>query len=124
MSAGRFIDSFYELDAGNGGGQCRIKVQPETELLTDGTVVNDSPGGPATIPVSAKVSGSNGEYGIKPRKITIRWDDGQIPDGYDGLTVTVPVLTVAAFAAYTLGSTVTYLGGTGDVVGRTPERVR
>lgn len=124
MSAGAFIRSRYQLDTGNGGGVCRIEVQPETELLTDGTTVNDAPTDPITIPITATVSKGNGANGIKPRSVTIAWDAGQAPADYTGDPVRVPVLTEAAFAAYQLGTQVTYLGGTGEIVGRNPERVR
>lgn len=124
MSAGAFIRTLYQLDTGNGGGVCRLEIQPETELLTDGTTVNDAPAGPVTIPITAKVSLGNGANGIKPRSITFAWDDGQQPVNYTGDPLRIPILTEAAFAAYQLGTQLTYLGGTGEVVGRNPERVR
>lgn len=122
MSAGSFIRSFYELDNGN---IARIRVQPETELFTDGTTVNDAPAGPATVPVAARARKSRREYGIGARFVSFAWDDGQAPTGYDpNVTLTIPIMTPAAYNSYNIGDTATYLGGTGEIVGKTAESLR
>lgn len=122
MSAGKFIRSYYESNAGE---QIRIRVQPETELFTNGTEVNDSAGGPATIPGYAKVTKGNREYGIRPRRVGFVFDAGQAPTGYDPSSVHyIPVMTKAAYDAYDLGTGYTYLGGTGEVISKLEENIR
>lgn len=122
MSAGKFINSFYET---NGGAIARIKVQPETELAQLGGGVNDAPAGPPTISTSVKVSKARREYGIGPRKVGFKFDSGQAPTGYeDGSLHYIPVLTRARYDATVVGETYTYLGGTGEVVSKLEESVK
>lgn len=116
MSAGKFIDSFYELD---NNAIARVRLQPETT----GTG-NPAPPGPATLPISARVSNTNREIGIKPRRITLRWT-GAAPDGFDpNSNVSVPILRPATYNAINLGDTFNYQGAAARVVGKSPERVR
>lgn len=123
MSAGEFTSTFYELDTGNGSGVARVKVQPETLLATINSVANASPGGPATLPVSAKVSKGNREIGIGTRTVTLRFTSGA-PTDYSGDDVVIPVLQESTFAAWSIGQTGTYLSTAVEVVGRSPESVR
>ena len=123
MSAGEFQSAFYELSAENGGGKARCRVQPETLAATIGGTANIAAGGPATLPSSAVVSRGRRSRGISMRTVTLRWT-GEPPAGYDGKTVTIPVLTVATFTAWVLEGTGTYLATPCKVVGRTPEAVR
>ena len=123
MSAGAFVSSIYELEASNGGGFAACKVQPETLALEIASTTNAAPAGPVDLPVSAKASKTNREYGIGMRSVTLEFT-GALPTGYSGDNVRVPVLTPAAFAAYQNQATGTYLGVGVRVVGRTPERVR
>lgn len=123
MSAGKFEPSLYEMDAASGGLIINIKVQPETLAATDGTAANAAPAGPADMDLTAKVSKTNREYGVKPRTVTCRYDDGQIPTDYDGDTFILPVLQPTTYAAWTKGTAITYLGATAKVVSRSPEQV-
>lgn len=122
MSAGAFENVFYELSTENGGGKARARVQPETLAATIGATANIAAGGPATIPGSAVISRGRRSRGINMRYVTLRWTASP-PDGYDGLTVRIPVLTPATFTAWILGGTGTYLGAAVEVVGRTSETV-
>lgn len=124
MSAGKFEITFYE-STDLSGAIMPIKIQPETALLFINGTANTAPAGPATIPLRVRVSGGNSEYGVKPRKVTVAFtDQGALPDGYSGDALTVPVLTAAAYAQYTVGSTGTYLGSPVQVISRLPERSR
>lgn len=124
MSAGNFDITFYE-STDLGGAIMIAKVQPETLLLFINGTANTAAAGPATIPLRIKVSGGNNEYGVKPRKVTIAFtDQADLPDGYSGEELTIPVMTQAAYAQYTVGSTGTYLGSPVQVISRIPERSR
>jgi len=123
MSAGKFSDAFYELSAENGGGKARCRVQPETLAATIGGTANIAAGGPATLPSSAVISRGRKSKGINMRYVTLAWV-GEPPEGYDGFTVKIPVLTVATFTAWVLGGTGTYLATPVKVVGRTAEVVK
>ena len=121
MSAGPFLTSKYELD---GGAQIvPIRVQQETVDLTDGTNDNDPPAGSVTLSLFAKARKGIREYGIGARNITISWDAAP-PTGYSDDNLTIPILTQAAFAAYTVGSGVTYLATAATVVARKSEQLR
>jgi hypothetical protein len=123
MSAGAFVREIYEADSGSFHA---IRCQPETTLLTDGTTVNDGGAGPIDSTQPAKITRSSREYGLKPRTITFEFDDGQAPTGYENRAqVTLPVLTPAAYAAYTAAPRIalTYLGGTGIVVNQANEDI-
>lgn len=121
MSAGTFVREIYES---NSGSFHAIRVQPETTLLTDGTTVNDGGAGPIDSPLRAKVSRTSREYGLRPRNITFEFDDGEAPVGYENRAqIRLAVLTPAAYQAYTAAPNIslTYLGGTGIVVGQQDE---
>jgi hypothetical protein len=121
MSAGQFVREIYESDSGSFHA---IRCQPETTLLTDGTTVNDGGAGPIDSTQPAKITRSSREYGLKPRTITFEFDDGEAPTGYENRAqVRLPVLTPAAYAAYTSvpRKQLTYLGGTGIVLNATNE---
>lgn len=120
MSQGPFTTSRYELD---GGTIVPIKVQPETIALTDGTEANDPPTGAVTLSLFAKARKGNREYGIGARNITISWDAAP-PAGYSDDNLTIPVLTPAAFTAYTVGTGVTYLATAATIVARKAEQLR
>lgn len=122
MSSGSFINSFYET---NDGEVCRIRVQPETELATNGTVTNDSGTGPQTIPVRAKVSRGSREIGIRPRRIGIKFEVGQAPTGYaEGQVYYIPALTRAFYDALEIGDDITYLQETAEVVSKLEEDIK
>lgn len=127
MSAGDFIEAFYQTDSGK-ITTCRI--QPETLTLTLNAIANTSPSGPpeAGLP-SAKVSGGRREFGINARLVRVRFT-GTLPPGYSGgkSILTLPVLTLNTYLGYTKGQTGTYtLNGTAyDIlfVGKTGETVK
>lgn len=120
MSAGQFASSKYQADSGN---IYSIRVQPETLLATIGGTANAAPAGAVDQEVSAKVSKGNRGIGMKPRAVTFRWT-GAAPDDYNpqGL-VTIPILTQALYNAIVKDAAVSYLGATGAVVSKSPERV-
>ena len=126
MSAGQFnTDAIYEDDFGN---FYPITVQPETLSLTLAGVANAEGAGPlpANLP-SVSVSKGRRTNGVNARLVRFRFT-GTLPSGYlmNGV-ISLPVLTPAAFAAYSKGTTGTYtLDGTAyDVVrvGRTAETI-
>ena len=127
MSAGDFSRAVYQT---NGGAFYRIRVQPETLGLEINSVTNASSGGViAPDTPSARVGSGRQSFGVNARLVRIRFT-GTIPDGYSGGkdSITLPVLTPAAFTAYGPGTTGTYtLNGTAydvEVVGRTPETIK
>lgn len=126
MSAGSFNRSRYEDDNGN---IWRLRVQPETEGLTIATVANAPPAG-ATTPgfPSAQVSSGRRTIGVNTRLCRIQFTN-TIPSGYDpNGTITLPILSLAAKAAYAIDATGTYtLDGTAYdvvIVGLTPETIK
>lgn len=125
MSAGGFDRSRYEDDLGN---VWAISVQPETLTLTIATVPNSPPAG-ATTPrfPSAKVSGNRRSLGINARLCRIRFTN-TVPTGYDpNGTISLPVLSLAAKAAFVRDAVGTYTLDATDydveVVGVTPETI-
>lgn len=122
MSAGEFVRTFYQLDTGNGAGIVRARVQPETLAASIAATPNAGAVGPATVPITAKASGGNSEFGVNMRSVTLAWT-GTIPANYSGDPVTIPVLQESTYAAWTIGATGTYLTEAVEVVGRSPERV-
>lgn len=120
MSSGNFLDAFYEADDGS---VTAIKIQPETAAAAF------SPGGTNVIPSGdnasgiTRVGGSRRAYGRKARQVRIT--SSSPPTGYKSpSTITLPVLTRAAYNAITLSSTVTYLGATWTVSGKSSEAGR
>lgn len=123
MSAGQFEFTKYQSTELN-GAIMSVKVQPETLLLFINGVANDAPAGDITLSLRASVSNNVGEYGVRCRRVSLEWT-GDAPEGYDPNGIlTLPVLTQAAYLAYTLGSTGNYLGQQVRVVGRSPERAK
>lgn len=120
MSSGAFSLTKYEMD---GGQIVPINLQPETLALTDGTNANDAPAGAVTLSLRAKARKGTREYGIGARNITLSWN-GSPPTGYNDDNLIVPVLTPAAFTAYTVGGAITYLGTAATVVSKKPEQLR
>lgn len=119
MSAGAFTRSKYEDDAGI---VHNIRIQPETLALVIGAQTNGAPAGAVTGRVSAKVSGGRREIGLNARKVTVAFNEGSAPDGYDPTgTIALPWLQVLSFASINRGATGTYLGAPITVVGKTPE---
>ena len=126
MSAGAFILSRYETSsAALGGIIMPIKIQPETEALVIGGVTNTPPAGAVDFPLRVSVSATDGEYGVKPRKVTLRFTDpADVPTGYSGQDVIVPLLTPAAEAAAIPEAVGTYLTKAVKVISTKPEDFR
>ena len=126
MSAGIFEIVGYETsDPDLGGVVMPIRVQPETLGLSIGGTANAASAAAIDFPLRVQVSAGNTEYGVKPRKVTLRFtDQADLPDGYKGSDLVVPVMTPAAFAAYTVGATGTYLSKAVQVVAKKAESYR
>lgn len=123
MSTGKFEKHFY---LSNKTGLVHpIRVQPETLTLNVGGVANASAAGPATSPISAQVSQSKRSLGLNARTVTIKFPT-TAPTGYKvDSPITLPWLNgTADFDAFAAGDSVSYLGGTGEVVGTTAETAK
>lgn len=119
MSSGAYLNSKYQSDSGN---VYPIRVQPETTSATINSVANAAPAGAIDQEVSAKVSKGNRGIGVKPRSVTVRWTAA--PDGYEPTSlIRIPILTQTVYNGITKGQTVSYLGASGTVVSKSPERV-
>ena len=122
MSAGPFQVVPYETSSDElNGAIMLVRVQPETFTLTVNAIPNTPTGDAVTLGIFAQVAKSKRAYGVGCRTVTWKWDAGQEPTDYSGGPITLPVLTNAAFAAYTRDAAGTYLGGTGRIVGRSLE---
>ena len=105
MSNGPFTLTFYGTDLGN---TCPILVQPETLGLTIDGVANDPVAGPASAGFpSAQTSQSRRAIGINARRIRCVYAAGATA-GLEGLSITLPWLNPATFAALSPGATGTY----------------
>ena len=123
MSAGEFIIANYQTTE-LGQQIMPIRIQPKTAQLFIAGTANAGSTSAITLSLRVRVNGGNSEYGVKPRKVTVRFtDETDLPDGYSGDDLTVPILTQAAYDAYLVGSTGTYLGSPVQVVSRKPELI-
>lgn len=120
MSAGSFSRSRY---AGDGGTRIyKIRVQPETLLLSINSVVNAAPVGAVTEVISAKASGGRRTSGLSARKVRIAFTAGNAPAGYsEGDPITLPILSPTVYNGIVPGQTGTYLDAPIEVIGKTPE---
>lgn len=120
MSAGAFVNTFYETDLGT---IVPIKLQPETLTASfDGTA--NAAGGTTAEPgyPSAQVSKSKRAIGINARTVSIKIDTPAT--GYlDNTLVRIPVLDLTVFNGITKFSPATCAAGSGQVVGKSPESV-
>lgn len=112
MSAGQFIEAFYQTDGLEIG---RCQVQPETLDLVIGTTENVSSSGPSDLPIDIRMNGRANRFSIRARYVVVRWG-GTPPAGYfpEGL-LRIPVLLPATYTSYIQagrGATGTYLGAT------------
>ena len=126
MSSGDFRAVLYEATYNN--TQIHpIKLQPETLQATfsngvDTPFANSSPTGVATSPISAQVSLGRKQVGLRARYALCRWTTK--PANYDGDTFKLVVPDRSNFDSIAFGFVVTYLGGTGTVIAKEPERAR
>lgn len=116
MSEGRFDRAAgYETE---GGDTRPIRVQPETITAWNPEAVGTVSGS------YVKVSGSRRGYGTFARVARFEWN-GTPPTGYDDRgTITLPILTPAAYNALNVGSNYAYLGASLTLIGLSPERSR
>lgn len=123
MSAGRFSLVTYETDSADLGQLFMpIRLQPETLALVIGGATNAAPLDAITLPLRVSVSAGEREYGVKPRKVTIRFTDPtNLPAGYSGDDITLPVPDPAVFAAFTLNAVGTYLGSPVQLISKKAE---
>lgn len=116
MSAGAFSRAKYESD---GGEVYAIRVQPETIIAA----TNPEPAGAITAEPSAIANGSRRRIGVNARRVRVVFTAGA-PAGYKpDSPIALPILTPTAFQALSKGETFTYLGGTVEVIGKTPEYI-
>lgn len=123
MSSGIFINSFYSSN--KTGDIHPIRVQPETLTLSVGGVANAAAPGPADSPISAQVSQSKRSKGLNARTVTFKFTPAA-PTGYlVNSPMTLPWLAgVGDFDTFKSGDAITYLGGSGEVVGTTAETAK
>jgi hypothetical protein len=123
MSAGAFTRTFYEMSAENGSFVVPCRVQDTTLAASFGGTANSAPSGPADFPASATISQGKRSAGVNMRTATIAWT-GSPPAGYKaGSTISIPVLKPTTFAAWTKGTTGTYLGANAVIAGKSGETV-
>lgn len=109
-----FVDTLYESDAG---------VKHPIRLTTAyAAVAGAPPASPATSSINAKVSKSNREFGIRPRRVVLARTIGTAPDTFRRYA-TLAVLTPTAFnsATFAKGATVTIDGLAYEIVSKQPE---
>lgn len=121
MSAGAFLITNYRTD---NDILVPIRIQPETAQATFGGSINAAAAGsPSAGYPSATVSGSKRSIGIHPRTITVRITAG-LPVGYlNNQTYKIPCLNSTVYLAAVKGAAAGYLGGTGTIVGKSPEAI-
>jgi hypothetical protein len=120
MSAGKFNRSRYET---NSGTIHPARIQPETLTLTINGVANAAPAGPISPGVaSVKISGGKRQFGVNARKVYLAFT-GDLPEGYAGGEVAVPILSPTVFNGISKNQTGTYLGSPVIVVGTSPEKI-
>lgn len=121
MSAGAFVLSKYQR---NDGEIHPIRVQPETlGLVVDGNN-NDAPAGASTRRTLALIGKANGGYGVRPRKINVRFT-GTVPTDYKvDQTYCIPAMQEAIWNAAITGATGTYLGQAIEVVSVSAESIK
>jgi len=123
MSAGAFLEAFYETDAGN---IAPIRTQPESAALVIEGQTNTIVAGPATAGFpSAVVSRGKRALGVNARTVRVKFPDGTGPDGYQaGGTISLPWYDPTTFALLPTRGTGTYLGSSVTLIGKSPETVR
>lgn len=120
MSQGAFTIAGYETDNAD---IVPIQVQPETLTAVLGTA-NASAGATfaAGFP-SAQVSKGKRAIGINARTVSLRLTAALAGYKEDSI-LRIPVMTQARWNALSRGTTITYQGTAGVVVGKSPESIR
>lgn len=121
MSAGPFTIRVYESDSAE---THFIKQQPESAVFSIDGSPNTIPAGPPTSVFWAKSSRGAKEYGLRPRKLKFRFNNGSEPTGYaDCGTLEIVIYSKSVYDSAVIGSNATYLGAPGTIVGRSPEDI-
>lgn len=123
MSAGSFIKSFY--NSNKTGDIHPIRIQPETLTLQVAGVTNAAATGPAGSPISAQVSQSKRALGLNARTVTFKFTP-TAPTNYKAESpITLPWLAgVGDFDTFKAGDAISYLEGTGEVIGTSAETAK
>jgi hypothetical protein len=119
MSAGAFEFGKYEA---NDAKVWSVRVQPETKAFTSVSTPNDYAAGSITQGIGRlKTRKSPKALGVHPRNITVAFGT-DVPTGYEANAIEkITVFTSAAWDAYLVGNTGTYLDKTVTIVGKFPE---
>lgn len=120
MSAGAFETGVYGSDALAGHN---IKAQLESKALVIEGTANDYPAIAVTSVFWVKASQKKNSYGLRPRKLRIKW--GSTPPGtyLPNQSLEVVIYDPALWATTTRGMTGTYLGAAIVVTGKVKESV-
>lgn len=120
MSAGPFLNAFYEADS---GAIAPISIQPETAaLVITGVGTNTIPAGPANLPVPAKVSSGRRSRNLNARLVRVKVTSAGTSDLTVGSTIALPWLQFASFQDIVRGQVGTYRNGSAiEVVGKSPQ---
>lgn len=122
MSAGPKTIAFYESDT------LSVTMPVEIDEQTLEAVLGGSPNagaaGPVTLDLRARARKPSQAYGVGCRQVRFEWDAGQVPAGYKGDSLLIPVLTLAVFNGVSDGTAATYLGGTGIIKSKISESKR
>lgn len=121
MSAGNFTVVIYESDSAE---THFLKQQPESAVFSIDGSPNTIPAGPPSSVFWAKSSRGAKEYGLRPRKLRGRWLSGQQPENYaDCSSFEVVVYSKSVYDAAVIGTSCTYLGAPGTIIGRVAEDI-
>lgn len=117
MSAGAFSSTKYEA---NSNAIHPIRVQPETVAA----FANAAPAGATTSSISAVVSLTRRQRGLRPRYVSVKFT-GTLPEGYkEGTILRIPILTKQVFDGLNVGGTGNYLGAAVQIISKEDERSR
>lgn len=117
MSAGTFSISKYESDSGD---IHPIRVQPET-ITAFGNV---APAGAVSSDISAVVSLTRRQRGLRPRYISVKFTAAPPANYATGTVYKIPILTEAVYDGLNIGGTGTYLETAAVIIGKEDERAR
>lgn len=121
MSSGSFVIRYYEADSTEIHA---IRQQPESAIFSIDGTPNTIPAGPATSPFWAETGRGAKEYGLRPRKLRVRFTPGAEPAGYANCGVLeIVIYTKANYDSAILGGSGTYLGAPVTILGRVSENI-
>jgi hypothetical protein len=122
MSAGVFEFGKYEAEDLK---IWSVRMQPETKAFTSASAANDYAIGSITQGVGRlKTRKSPKALGLHPRTVTVAFGS-DVPTGYEANAIEkIVVFTKAAYDAYLVGNSGTYLGKAVTIVGKFPEFIK